>query len=227
MVNVICLANDTLVVTSENDIPMLEWKVNTPMEAMTCWIELAGLNLATAKTVVVLFTHRHRFHPPSFRLKREQIRLCTDLKYLGLWFDGKLTLKEHVEQTAAKDERIIANISQLTSNLGGLSEGKWKLLANVAMLVLLYEAPIVANAINTRQYQRTEMVSVQQEAALRCVSSYCTVSTEAVCVLAAIPPIEIVADKRRRVYSTTCRVKPKSAKALLVRHKERQVMFHK
>ncbi len=41
-----------------------------------------------------------------------------------------------------------------------------------------------------------------------------TVSTEAVCVLASIPSIEIVTDERRRVYSATRRVKPKSAKAL-------------
>ncbi len=71
------------------------------------------------------------------------------------------------------------------------------------------------------------MVSVQRKAALRCVSAYRTVSTEAVCVLAGIPLIEIVADERRMVYSATRRVKPKSAKALRVRCEERQVMFHK
>ncbi len=40
-VNIICCANDTLVVTAEDNIPMLEWKVNTSLEAMTCWIESA------------------------------------------------------------------------------------------------------------------------------------------------------------------------------------------
>ncbi len=96
-VNVICYADDTLVVTAENDIPTLERKVHTALEAMTRCIELAGLNLATAKTEAVLFTHHRRFSPPSFRLKKEQIRLCTTLKYLRLWFDGKLTFKEHAK----------------------------------------------------------------------------------------------------------------------------------
>ncbi len=89
-VNFICYADDTRVVTAENDISTLERKVNTALEAMTRWIESAGLNLATAKTEAVLFTHRRRFSPPSFRRKGEQIRLCTALKYLGLWFDSKL-----------------------------------------------------------------------------------------------------------------------------------------
>ncbi len=122
--------------------------------------------------------------PPSFRLKGEQIRLCTALRYLGLWFDGKLTFKEHAKRTAAKAERIVASISRLMLNLGRPSKGKRKLLANVAMSVLLYGAPIWADA---RQYRRTEMVLVQRKAALRCVSAYRTISTEAVCMLAGIP----------------------------------------
>ncbi len=55
---------DPLVVTVENDIPTLEQKVNTALEAMTRWIESAELNLATAKTEAVLFTRRRRFSPP-------------------------------------------------------------------------------------------------------------------------------------------------------------------
>ncbi len=117
---------------------------------MTRSIELAGLNLATTKTEAVLFTRRCRFNPTSFRLKGEQIRLCTALKYFGLWFVGKLTFKVHAKRTAAKAERIVGSISRLISNLGRPSKGKRKLLANVAMSVLLYGAPIRADAINAR-----------------------------------------------------------------------------
>ncbi len=55
---------------------------------------------------------------------------------------------------------------------------------------------------------------------LGCVSAYCTVSTEAVCVLAGIPPIELVVDECKRVYSATGWIDPQSGKALRVRHKE-------
>ncbi len=120
--------------------------------------------------------------PPSYRLKGEQIRHCIDIKYLGLWFDGKLTFKEHAKQTAAKADSVVASISQFMSNLGGLSEG-----VNVAMSVLLYGDSIWADAINAREYRRMKIVSVQQKATLRCVSAYCTVSTQAVCVMAGIP----------------------------------------
>ncbi len=65
-VNVICYADNTLVVTAEDDIATLERKVNTALEAMMRWIESAGLNLATTKMEAVLFTRRRRFSPPSF-----------------------------------------------------------------------------------------------------------------------------------------------------------------
>ncbi len=68
----------------------------------------------------------------------------------------------------SKAETIVGSISRLMLNLGGgPSEGKHKLLANVAMSVLLYGAPIWADTINAREYRRSEMVSVQQKAALR------------------------------------------------------------
>ncbi len=58
-----CFADDTLVVTAEDDddIPMLEEKVNTTLEAIIPWIESARLSLASMAKGVVLFTSLSRF----------------------------------------------------------------------------------------------------------------------------------------------------------------------
>ncbi len=61
---------------------------------------------------------------------------------------------------------------------------------------------------------------------LRCVSACRTVSTEAVCVLADIPLIEIIADEFVRVYSATHWISPGSGKALQFRFDEMQVPPH-
>ncbi len=82
-------------------------------------------------------------------------RLCTALKYLRLWFDGKITFEEHTKWKENKVERIATSISQLVSNLGGLSEGKCKLLVNIVMLVLLY-GTIWADVINTNESMNTK-----------------------------------------------------------------------
>ncbi len=124
----------TLMVIMEDYIPTLEKKVNTALEAMTCWIESVGLNLVTAKTEVVLFMCHNWFSP----LKKEYIGLCTALKYLGLWFNEKVTFKEHAKQTTAKAEKIVASISRFILNVMRLAKSRHKLLTNVIILVLLY-----------------------------------------------------------------------------------------
>ncbi len=130
------------------------------------------------------------------------------------------------KKTAATAERIIECISQLMLNVKGPSESECKQVVNIAMLILLYRASILANAINTKEYQRTEMVLVQWKTALKCVIAYRTVSTEAVCMLVGIPPIEIVADERKRVYSTTCWISWGSGKALQLRCNKRYVTLY-
>ncbi len=97
----------------------------------------------------------------------------------------------------------------------------------VAMSVLLYRAPIWADTIDIKEYQRTEIVLAQWTAVSRWVSTYHTVSTEAVCVLAGILPIEIATDECRRVYSATHPIDVESGKVLCVRCDERQATLHK
>ncbi len=58
----------------------------------------------------------------------------------------------------------------------------------------LYHLPIRTDAISVKEYRRIEMVLIQQKVALKCVSGYRTVSAGAVCVLAGLPLIKIVAD---------------------------------
>ncbi len=62
-------------------------------------------------------------------------------------------------------------------------------------------APIWSDTINAKHYWRTELISVQQKAALKCVRADLTVSTEAICVQAGVPLIKIVVDECKRVYS--------------------------
>ncbi len=56
-----------------------------------------------------------------------------------------------------------------------------------------------------------------QKAALRCDSTYRIISTEVVCVLASITPIEIVVDESKSVYSDTCRTSLGNEKGLRLR----------
>lgn len=70
---------------------------------------------------------------------------------------------------------------------------------NTAMSVLLYGALIWSNAVNI-SYGVVELVKIQRKVSLSCVSVYRTASTEGVCVLARIWPVELITEERTVVY---------------------------
>ena len=207
-VQLICYADDTLVVASADTIPKVECRVNWALQAITRWIESVGLELAVDKTEVVLFTRRRKFKSPVFRLGELEIGVSTSFKYLGLWFDGKLSFRDHFRRVAEKTNKKVAILSRLMSNLGGPREAVRQLYLNVTLSILLYGAPVWADSMKVA-YRRAEMVKMQRKAALRCVCAYRTVSTEAVCILARTPPIDLLAEERVEVYKARKKVKSK------------------
>lgn len=72
----------------------VEQNMNLTLKELTC--------VVAHKTEVVLFTTRGYYNTLSFLLKDVEIRLCTTLKYLQLWVNGKLSFHECMRSTAVK-----------------------------------------------------------------------------------------------------------------------------
>jgi hypothetical protein len=64
----ICYANDTLVVGVADTVAEMEDRVSWALDDVTRWIESASLSVAVEKTEAILFTKRRGFEPPTFRL---------------------------------------------------------------------------------------------------------------------------------------------------------------
>ncbi len=62
---------------------------------------------------------------------------------------------------------------------------------------------------------------------LRCISVYCIVSTEAVCVLAHIRPIEFADDEHEKIHNAKCWMTLRSRKALRPKCDEKQITLYK
>lgn len=92
----------------------------------------------------------------------------------------------------------------LLPNIEGPLEKKRRLLANVAMLVALYEAPVWISTA-TVIYRRVEMEQIQRKAGLRCISGYRTISAPAVIILAGMLLLEV---RSLRLRSPTRQQKP-------------------
>ncbi len=189
-----------MVVTAEDDILMLEWKVNTILRVRP--VGLSQLDWAWLPWrwkwcfYSLLLIQSHLLSP---KCGGDKARYSPEVFEVVVWWKANFQGACHVDSSQTWEDYYEDKLAHVEPR--GASEGKFKLLTNVTMLVLLYGAPIWADTINTKKYQKTEMIFVQRKAVLRCVSACCTVSIEKVCVLTCIPLIEIVADECKRVFT--------------------------
>ena len=103
-VQLICYADDTLVLGSADTVAEVETKVNQALEAVTRWIESTGLSLTVEKTEAIIFTTRRKFNPPTFRRQ------------------GAESEAEKTSKCFRKAFRVVTRASHLTSNQGGPRE---------------------------------------------------------------------------------------------------------
>ncbi|KAJ8983333.1 hypothetical protein NQ317_003138 [Molorchus minor] len=83
--------------------------------------------------------------------------------------------------------------------IGGPSDTKRRLLYNVVVSTILYGAEIWHGAMRVRLYRET-LEKAQRKMLLGIVGAYRTTSTEALQVIAGLPPIDLIAEERGRIY---------------------------
>jgi len=116
------------------------------------------------------------------------------IKYLGIYLDTKLNFTEHANHTCTKAGKVANNLARILPNISAAKPKKRRLLANVVHSIILYGSPIWAPKMS--QKGKTELAKVQRRVALRVASVYCTVSYNAIQIIADMPPIVLIAIER-------------------------------
>ncbi|XP_065093100.1 uncharacterized protein LOC135713796 [Ochlerotatus camptorhynchus] len=112
--------------------------------------------------------------------------------------DDQLNVNSHIEHACEKASKAINAIARIMPNNAGPSSSKRRLLASVSSL-LRYGGPAWAAALETNQIQRKHS-STFRLMAMRVVSAYRTISSEAVCVIAGMIPIGITLEEDSECY---------------------------
>lgn len=174
-------------------------KLNQVMRRITHWMNAHGLELAEAKTEIVILTKKRI--PTILRMEvgSEIIETKPAAKYLGIMLDNKLNFWQQIKQASDKAAEITKQLSRLMANTGGPTPLKRRLLMNTTNSILLYGAEIWADALQ-KEYIRKQMAAVQRRGALRVACSYRTVSYAAVNVIASVIPIELLAKEPKYIY---------------------------
>ncbi|XP_015122577.1 uncharacterized protein LOC107045003 [Diachasma alloeum] len=163
------------------------------------WMDLVGLTLAEHKTEAVLITSQQNVETITLHVGNYEITSQPSLRYLQVMIDTRLSFKQQVEYVGAKASGVGTVLSWLMPYIGGPKQKRRTLLSSVVMSVLIYGISIWAHVLLI-QYARRKVASVNRLSALGVASAFCRVSEDAVCVIAGMLPIGILAEERRCLY---------------------------
>lgn len=122
-IDTIVFADDICLMVSGNlGFDSLFDRMNKGMKIVQKWCESSGLKVNTEKTQLVMFT-RTRFDYKNTKFQvtygGKKIELVDKIKYLGITFDRKLTMNDHIDNTIAKANRALWAASAYSGNKWG------------------------------------------------------------------------------------------------------------
>lgn len=195
----VAFADDLAVVVTAKTGDDLEIRANDVLQTIDIWMAKNSLSLAPEKTEAVLLCGKRRPIPVTFELANTVITPTKSVKYLGVTIDNRINFGDHILTVTNKADKIAAALTRLMPNIGGPKEGKRRVLCSVVHSILLYAAPIWYETLSIKK-NLMMLQKTQRKIALRVISAYKTVSTEATLVIASIIPFHLLARERDTVH---------------------------
>lgn len=85
------------------------------------WANKWGFKLSVEKTKVICFSRRHKVTPISMKLYEQPLELVKTVRFLGVWFDEKLTWNTHLDKVKNKCKKVINILRCLSGQEWGAS----------------------------------------------------------------------------------------------------------
>ncbi|XP_076660075.1 uncharacterized protein LOC143363362 [Halictus rubicundus] len=195
----LAFVDDVVIIAQAATIHRLKLRAESFIEDSKNWMQTAGLALAGNKTEVIMLNHKRVGEDFSLKIGNTDVKPNSHLKYLRVIFDDRRSFRKHIETATNKAIRTLAALSSLMTNATKARQSIRKLYYMTIESIVLYGAPIWADAIknntNWRLLKRTQRIGLS-----RVVSSYRTVPTETLCVLSGITPWNLKIQERRKLF---------------------------
>ena len=63
------------------------------------WLNNRELEINISKSAVVMFTRKYNICPPNIKINNKQLMYKTEITYLDMWIDHKLSWESHINHT--------------------------------------------------------------------------------------------------------------------------------
>ncbi|GBN13046.1 putative RNA-directed DNA polymerase from transposon X-element [Araneus ventricosus] len=108
--------DDLYISCTGDNMAFIERQLQLAVNKIHQWSAFNGFTFSTAKTPCVHFCRKRRLHPePEIKLEGQLINVVSEVKFLGVIFDKKLTFHPHVMRLRKKLDKAL-NILKVLSN---------------------------------------------------------------------------------------------------------------
>ncbi|KAI4480991.1 hypothetical protein M0802_014066 [Mischocyttarus mexicanus] len=137
--------------------------------------------------------------PPTVHLGERLFRMVAEARYLGVVIGTRFNMLAHITHICNKSKLVSGQLASVAKSSWGQSVETMKAISRgVFVPVITYAAAGWADNINVRHIRRLRQA--QRFALIRVTKAYRTISTDALCVIAAATPIELLVVERKSSY---------------------------
>ncbi|GFW49995.1 putative RNA-directed DNA polymerase from transposon X-element [Trichonephila clavipes] len=175
---------------------LIERQLQTTVNQLVKWYDQNGHTISPSKSSCVHFCRKRNLHPdPSIHIGNIQIPVVSQMRFLGVIFDCKLTFLPHVLYLRKKCERSLNILKVLSNTLWGAERLSLIRVYQARILSLLDCGCVVYGSSRTSLLKRLDTV---HHSALRiCSGAFRTLPVTSLYVVCHQPPLGL----RRRQLS--------------------------
>jgi hypothetical protein len=152
------------------------------------------------KSKAMLITRKRNKENINIYLNNRILDVVNDLKYLGIYFDCRLTFDKHIRCIADNSSKLIHMLGRSAKLQWGLGHKSLKTIHEGALIpITTYGAPVWHEAV-VKQRNLSVLQKVQRMINIKMAKTYRTISFDVSFMMTGVPPIGIVIEEKARLY---------------------------
>lgn len=213
-VTLVAYADDLAAVVKSKTPEDLKEKTERTIELIEMKLQELGLEMAPAKTEIIIMVGRRKLSSISIDIKGERISSKTEGKYMGVVLGKEVNFSTHLKVSCARAVTDIKTLGRLMSSVTGPAFKKRKLIMTAVTSRLLYGAPIWGDILKYKKYVNI-IESTNRLMAIRITAAYRTVSLVAILALAQLPPLELKIREKQKIFKHGNKYKAEAREELI------------
>ena len=161
------------------------------LSRLQVWANINSLSFSPHKTEVIMFTRKRKWVNPVLTLNGIQLRVTTEVKYLGVILDQKLSWIPHCQYITKRAILALGQCRRIVGSTWGLKPAQMYWLYTTVIRPIVAYASVVWSGVVDSTRASTLLNKTQRMACLSITSAYRTTPTAALEALTGLKPLPL------------------------------------